>query len=468
MVRLTLSVIDEHYKKLRALLFRDESEYGALLLCGRSRQGDPWTGMVEERALVREVVEVPDGAFLERTPRSLVWSTTPLYNLAKSAMAKDYAICIAHSHPRGGLFFSDLDDVADRESFEIVFGRMETERPHFSMVMDNEGEFLVRGYGPDLKPQAVELTRIIGDRLTVRYPRRGNGVPPAEFDRQTRVFGAQSVEDLGQLRVGIVGCGGTGSAVANLLARAGVQRFLLIDADRVDETNLNRLHFSSRADAISRRLKVDVVGDAIAEMGLARSVVRLAHYVDTAQCRDAIRSCDVIFGCTDDHLGRNLLNRLAHFYLIPVIDLGVLIEPNKEGGYDSFDGRVTVVQPSYPCQVCRQLISSQRMLEESLHRHDPQMFEQYRRAGYIEGGTDPSPVVVTFTTEIGAVAVNELLHRLTGFRGPGGHCAERVRRFDWIKEPDTIPAGRRNPDCPLCGQRRFDGRGDMTPFLNQT
>ncbi|HTB92683.1 MAG TPA: ThiF family adenylyltransferase [Candidatus Sulfotelmatobacter sp.] len=468
MLRLTFTVLDEHYKKLRALLFRDENEYGALMLCGRSRQVDPWTGVVEERALVREVVEVPEEAFLKRTPMSLVWSTTPLYNLAKRAIPKDCAICIAHSHPRGGLFFSDLDDVADRESFEIVFGRTETERPHFAMVMDNQGELLVRGYGPDLKPQAAELTRIIGDRLRIRYPGRGNGVPTPEFDRQMRVFGAQSVEDLAQLRVGIIGCGGTGSAVASLLARAGVRRFVLIDADRVDETNLNRLHFSTRADAIARRLKVDVVGDAIAQMGLARSVVRLAHFVDAPECRDAIRSCDVIFGCTDDHLGRSLLNRLAHFYLIPVIDLGVLIEPNNEGHYDSFDGRVTVVQPSYPCQVCRQLISPQRMLEESLRRHDPQVYEQYRRAGYIEGGTDPSPVVVTFTTEIAAVAVNELLHRLTGFRGQNGHCAERVRRFDWIKDADIIAGGRRNPDCPLCGQRRFDGRGDMTPFLNQT
>jgi len=61
-------------------------------------------------------------------------------------------------------------------------------------------------------------------------------------------------------------------------------------------------------------------------------------------------------------------------------------------------------------------------------RHDPERYEQYRHAGYIEGGADPSPVVVTFTTEIAAVAVNELLHRLTGFRGLDGHCAERVRR----------------------------------------
>ncbi len=120
---------------------------------------------------------------------------------------------------------------------------METERPHFAIIMDNDGEFIVRAYTPDLRPMPVELTRVVGDRLRIRYPGRGDGVPPLEFDRQTRVFGARTTEDLTQLRVAIVGCGGTGSAVASLLARIGVSRFVLIDADRVDMTNLNRLHF---------------------------------------------------------------------------------------------------------------------------------------------------------------------------------------------------------------------------------
>jgi hypothetical protein len=148
------------------------------------------------------------------------------------------------------------------------------------MVMDNDGEFIVRDYTPDLRPMPVELTRVGGDRLQIRYPGRCDGIPRLEFDRQTRVFGARTTEDFTQLRVAIVGCGGTGSAVASLLARIGVSRFVLIDADRVDMTNLNRLHFSTRADAIAGRYKVDVVGDAIAEIGLARSVVRINRFID--------------------------------------------------------------------------------------------------------------------------------------------------------------------------------------------
>src|ERR1041385_5256494 len=114
MTRYTFTMLDEHYRQLRRSLLRDDKEYGALLLCGRSRQIDPWTGAVEERVLVREVIKVPEDAFLERTPTSLTWSTTPLFRLAKRAMPRDYAICIAHSHPGGGLHFSRFDDAADR------------------------------------------------------------------------------------------------------------------------------------------------------------------------------------------------------------------------------------------------------------------------------------------------------------------------------------------------------------------
>lgn len=156
MVRYTFTILEEHYQQLRQSLLRDENEYGALLLCGRSRQIDPWTGAVEERALVREVIDLPAEAFLERTPTSLIWSTTPLLKLAKEAMARDYAICIAHSHPENSLFFSERDDIADKESFGIVFGRMDTERPHFALVMDRSGEFLVRAYDPGLGAHPAE------------------------------------------------------------------------------------------------------------------------------------------------------------------------------------------------------------------------------------------------------------------------------------------------------------------------
>lgn len=468
MTRYSFTILEEHRAALQKSVLRDDSEYGAILLCGRSRHIDPWTGEFEERFLARQLLEVDESAFLERTPYRMVWSTTPFYNALKRAELKDFAVAVVHSHPKGPLAFSPADDTAEQELFQIAVNRLDSDRPHLSIVMDGQGRLTARAYENDLKPKDVDLIRVIGEGWRFSYPGQGTHRISAEFDRQVRTFGAQSTADLVHLRIGVVGCGGTGSAVASLLARIGVRRIAFFDPDRVDETNLNRLHFSSRVDANLGRLKVDVVGEGVARIGLPISVVRLPHHVDDESCRDALRSCDILFGCTDDHLGRNLLNRAAHFYLIPVVDLGVLIEPSAQGGYDAFDGRVTVVQPGYPCQVCRGLIQPEVMYAEGLRRNDPVLYRERRRAGYVPGAPDPSPVVVTFTTELAAVAVNEVFQRLNAFRGEDGSCSERVRRFDEVKDSDRVPGGIRKPGCKVCHDRRYDGRGDMTPFLDQS
>lgn len=468
MTRYTFSILDEHRVALQRNILRDGREYGALLICGRSRHIDPWTGELEERLLTRELVEVDESAFVERTPFKMTWSTTPFYNVLKRVEADGFGVAVVHSHPDGPLAFSSADNTAEQELFQIAADRLESERPLLSIVMDGVGNLVARAYESDLEPKEVDLIRVIGQHWRFSYGQHGATRPSEVHDRQIRAFGAQATEDLGFLRIGIVGCGGTGSAVASLLARIGVRRLALFDPDTVDETSLNRLHFATQFDASLQREKVRVVGEGVATLGLKTSVRLFPYHVDDERCRDALRSCDVLFGCTDDHLGRNFLNRLAHFYLIPVVDLGLSIEPRTDSGYDAFDGRVTIVQPGYPCQHCRATINSGTMLAEDLRRHDSILYRQRRRAGYVPDAPDPSPVVVTFSTELAAMAVNEVFQRLTAFRGNEGSSAERVRRFDQVKDSDCIPGGIRRPGCKLCGTRRYDGRGDMPLFLDQT
>lgn len=476
MSRITVTLLEEQRRALRGLLFKDDFENAAILLLGRASHIDAWSGMHQERFFAAEVVEAPQDAFLERTPTHLTWSTTPFFKHLKTAMARGLTVGVIHSHPRGPLNFSRDDDVADQELVQIVENRLDGEHWLVSMVMDDTGEITARAYSTEERNRDgafaahdVSMLCVLGERWAFRYSSRGSGVPGDELDRQVRAFGRASTEDLRQLRIGVVGCGGTGSAVALLLARIGVRHLALIDADTVHGTNLNRMHFSTRADANLQRRKVDVVGESIARLGMDTTVLRYALPVDDPACREVLVSCDLIFGCTDDHLGRNLLNKLAHFYYIPTIDMGLSIEPAPSGiGYSAFDGRVTVVQPGYPCQICRKLIEPAIMLAESQRRTDPATYRERVRAGYIVGLADPNPVVVTFTTELASMAVNELFQRLNGYRGEHGSCAERVRRFNEVKDADVVPSGRSQPHCPVCGRRKFDGRGDVTPFLDQT
>lgn len=70
-----------------------------------------------------------------------------------------------------------------------------------------------------------------------------------------------STEILRRAAVGIAGCGGLGSQAAVSLARAGVGRLILVDSDRVEESNLNRQHYfledvgRLKAEALAARLR---------------------------------------------------------------------------------------------------------------------------------------------------------------------------------------------------------------------
>lgn len=468
MTRHTLTLFEYQKERLTKTLRFDGREDVALLLCGRAEHRDPWTGEVEHRFIVQHVVPVEPEFIENRTPTSVTWSTTPFFNLLKKASAKGLAVAAVHTHPTGPACFSGQDDVEEKDLFAIPFNRDDSEKPHLSVVMTPDGEIAARAYGPDLEPHPITMIRTIGKKWSFNYPNRTTFVTPEALERQARVFTEASTHDLLQLRFGIAGAGGTGSAVAMLLARIGASKMALFDRDRVAHTNLNRLHFSRQFDANLGRLKVDVIAEAIANLGLNTSVRPFEYDIDEEIVRDAVKSCDVIFGCTDDNLGRASLNRLAYFYGIPVIDMGLLIEANENSeGFDAFDGRVTVIQPGNTCQLCRSLIDPDRARAESLLRNDPNEYLRQRQAGYLPGELEPAPVVVTFTTEVATMAVNELFQRLTQFRGPDGSCAERIRRFDDPKPTDTIAGCPPRTGCPICSDtRRYDGRGDLSPFLD--
>jgi hypothetical protein len=65
------------------------------------------------------------------------------------------------------------------------------------------------------------------------------------FDRNVRAFGPAIQAVLGDLRVAIVGAGGTGSAVAEQLVRLGARHLLLIDNDTLSGSNVTRVYGST-------------------------------------------------------------------------------------------------------------------------------------------------------------------------------------------------------------------------------
>ena len=66
------------------------------------------------------------------------------------------------------------------------------------------------------------------------------------FERTRRLIGAEALKALNDARVVVFGLGGVGGSAAEALLRAGVGHLTFVDADCVDETNLNRQIIATR------------------------------------------------------------------------------------------------------------------------------------------------------------------------------------------------------------------------------
>ena len=99
-----------------------------------------------------------------------------------------------------------------------------------------------------------------------------------------------------------------------------------------------------------------------------------------------------------------------------------------------------------------------------MKRDDPDAYERLKEEAYVLGEDDPSPAVVTFTTEAAAMAGNEWLAGVTGLAGEAGMAPTRMRRFH--ARDERRPLVEPQPDCLCCNQSETLGRGDMHPFLD--
>lgn len=307
---------------------------------------------------------------------------------------------------------------------------------------------------------SIDRLWAVGDRfrLTAAYEAAA-AEPSAVYDRNVRAFGGHIQRTLHDLNIGIVGCGGTGSSVAEQLARLGVRRITLVDPDNLSESNITRVYGSSASDA--GRSKVDVLAAHLERIAIDMQCKRLKTMLTTESAARLLAGSDLIFGCTDDNAGRLVLSRIATYFVTPVIDCGVLLDSDENGRLIGIDGRVTVMAPGNACLVCRGRIDVARAAAELM---TPEERNRRENEGYAPALGRIEPAVVTFTTAVAAAAVSELLERFIGY-GPEPRPSEILLRFHDREVSGNIIFPRERHYChPTSGKL---GLGNTQPFLEQ-
>ena len=262
-------------------------------------------------------------------------------------------------------------------------------------------EWEARGY-PTLIPSSL-------DRDKIRRYSRHLLIPEIGEAGQQRLLDSRML---------LVGAGGLGSPAALYLAAAGVGTIGIVDADVVDDSNLQRQVLHSTA-ALGRP-KVESARERIAELNADVDVVAYEERL-TSENIDAIldEGWDVIVDGADNFPTRYLVNDASVWHDIPVV----------HGSIYRFEGQTTVFRPRVgPCYRCL----------------FPQPPPPELAPSCAEGG-----VLGVLPGVIGSIQANEALKLVLGIGEP---LVGRLLLYDALEASFTEVTLRRDPDCPVCGE----------------
>ena len=433
-------------------------ESGGVLL---ARRVETPTGNV--RLLGHTMRWVPANAYLTRAATELVVASEGFVPALADAEECESIPIWTHTHPgsNSSPVPSARDQVVDARLADVF--RLRSGNPWYgALIVSHMGDRLEFTGHIESESSRVNIDRLwsTGARFALARNWLYDRTPLNEmFDRSIRAFGGAIQTVLGELRVAVVGCGGTGSAVIEQLVRLGVRHLQIFDSDILTPSNLTRVYGSSPDDI--GETKVRVIASHINRIAPdAEVVAEHASITDQRAARQLI-DADVIFGCTDDNAGRLVLSRIATYLMTPVIDCGVKLSSSAGGRLIGIDGRVTVLGPGAACLVCRERIDFARAAAEML---TPSEHRRRLAEGYAPSMPDVEPAVVTYTTQVAATAVSELLERLVRY-GPEPPPTELLVRMHERELSTNSQHPRIGHYCDSAAGRI--GRGVTEPFLEQ-
>ncbi|MFA6357399.1 MAG: ThiF family adenylyltransferase [Candidatus Omnitrophota bacterium] len=271
-----------------------------------------------------------------------------------------------------------------------------------------------------------------------------------KFARQILAFGTEGQKVIMNTKVGIVGLGGMGSCILQMLAYLGIQEFMLLDDDRVEGSNLNRLVGSTREDVTNKTLKIEVAQRVIKSINSEARVISLGN-LRTAEALEGLSTFpDVIFGCVDNDSARMILTELAAAYRKVLIDCAteIFCEGDK---IINFGGRVVIARPGDFCLLCANQIDPE-IAKQELESDEEKVFR--KNHGYGLGVSVTAPAVISLNTTIAGLAVTEFLMLLTGIRQP-----ERMLTYKGMDQGKVVPSkDNKRPGCFVCDF--LVGKGD--------
>ncbi len=451
-----IRIAGRHYNEIKSHLFPgDEKEAVAIALCGRSSNGEHHT------LVVNEIMLIPYEKCFERTGFLVHWPTDIIIPFLEKAVKNNLAILKIHCHPGWYEQFSEIDVESDTKLFSSIHAWLDNKLPHASCIMLPDGRIFGRFINYNNVIENVHQILVAGSTIhNWCYAENRNFDDDVQI-RNMQAFGKKTIRTINKMKIGVVGCSGTGSPLIEQLKRLGVGELVIADPDVIDKVNLNRILNSTLDDAVNSRMKVDVMERSIQQAGIGTRVIKFPSHITSVQVVKELAECDILFGCVDGTEGRHFLNLISAFYIIPFFDLGVRLEANGSGGINSIFGTVHYIQPGGSSLLSRGQYSLAQLQAESMKRVNRSAFDELAKNKYLINVTESSPAVISINMQVASVAINDFLARIHPYRNPSNTDidATRILFHEWIMFSETFPE-----ECNYFS--KMTGRGDIEPFLN--
>jgi len=153
------------------------------------------------------------------------------------------------------------------------------------------------------------------------------------YDRNFNTFSPEEQKKLGASTVAIIGLGGLGGGVCEMLARVGIGRLILVDGDVFEVSNLNRQVLSE--ERLMGVPKAEAARDRVRAVNSGIEVIHRTEFLDERTLYETIKGSDVVMDCLDSIDIRFKLQDAAKKAKIPIVS----------GAIAGVTGQVTAIFP---------------------------------------------------------------------------------------------------------------------------
>ena len=184
---------------------------------------------------------------------------------------------------------------------------------------------------------AARLSKKFNLRLNDLYiAAMDQGIWPRRYIRNYNTLSLTDQRLLVKSKVAIIGAGGLGGHVIQLLARMGIGSLIIVDPDTFDETNLNRQPFAT-VETLDLQ-KTHAVKKLLESINPAVAVIPYELKLTALNFDEILTEADIVVDCLDSISERLILQEAAQKLNIPLV----------HGALAGFEGQMMTIFPGDP------------------------------------------------------------------------------------------------------------------------